>query len=84
MLFFRVKRTVKLGMKSLWMHRLRSTLTALGIIFGVSSVIAMLAIGNGAQQADFKPRTERVELLLQIVIGGAELGMEAYPEFTKR
>jgi putative ABC transport system permease protein len=50
MLFFRVKRTVKLGMKSLWMHRLRSTLTALGIIFGVSSVIAMLAIGEGASQ----------------------------------
>ena len=46
MLFFRVKRTVKLGLKSLWMHRLRSTLTALGIIFGVSSVIAMLAIGE--------------------------------------
>jgi len=37
-------------MKSLWMHRLRSTLTALGIIFGVSSVIAMLAIGEGASQ----------------------------------
>lgn len=32
------------------MHRLRSTLTALGIIFGVSSVIAMLAIGEGASQ----------------------------------
>ena len=32
------------------MHRLRSTLTALGIIFGVSSVIAMLAIGEGASR----------------------------------
>ncbi len=32
------------------MHRLRSTLTALGIIFGVCSVIAMLAIGEGASQ----------------------------------
>jgi len=32
------------------MHKLRSTLTALGIIFGVSSVIAMLAIGEGASQ----------------------------------
>jgi len=50
MLFFRLKRTVKLGIKSLWMHRLRSTLTALGIIFGVSSVIAMLAIGEGASR----------------------------------
>lgn len=31
-------------------NRLRSVLTALGIIFGVAAVIAMLAIGNGAQQ----------------------------------
>ena len=50
MFLFRFKRTVKLGVKSLWMHRLRSTLTALGIIFGVSSVIAMLAIGEGASR----------------------------------
>ncbi|MEP5610818.1 MAG: ABC transporter permease [Cyclobacteriaceae bacterium] len=31
-------------------NRLRSVLTGLGIIFGVAAVIAMLAIGNGAQQ----------------------------------
>ena len=31
-------------------NRFRSILTALGIIFGVAAVIAMLAIGNGAQQ----------------------------------
>jgi len=51
MLLFRLKRTIKLGAKSLWMHRLRSTLTMLGIVFGVCSVIAMLAIGEGASQA---------------------------------
>ena len=31
-------------------NKFRSMLTALGIIFGVAAVIAMLAIGNGAQQ----------------------------------
>ena len=31
-------------------NRVRSVLTGLGIIFGVAAVIAMLAIGNGAQQ----------------------------------
>ncbi|NJN27910.1 MAG: FtsX-like permease family protein [Cyclobacteriaceae bacterium] len=31
-------------------NKMRSILTALGIIFGVAAVIAMLAIGNGAQQ----------------------------------
>ncbi len=45
---FRLKRAVILGLKSLWMHRLRSLLTAMGIVFGVCSVIAMLAIGEGA------------------------------------
>lgn len=46
--FFRLKRSVILGIKSLWMHKLRSFLTALGIVFGVASVISMLAIGEGA------------------------------------
>ena len=39
---------VQLGIKSLLLHKLRSGLTMLGIIFGVCSVIAMLAIGEGA------------------------------------
>jgi putative ABC transport system permease protein len=46
--FTRVKRTIRLGIRSLWLHRLRSLLTVLGIVFGVCSVIAMLAIGEGA------------------------------------
>lgn len=41
-------RTVSLGMKSIWLNKLRSFLTALGVIFGVASVVAMLAIGEGA------------------------------------
>jgi len=40
--------TIRLGIKSLLLHKLRSVLTMLGIIFGVCSVIAMLAIGEGA------------------------------------
>lgn len=46
--FFRWRRTIALGFKSLWLHRLRSLLTVLGIVFGVCSVIAMLAVGEGA------------------------------------
>ena len=41
-------RTVQLGIRSLQLHKMRSGLTMLGIIFGVCSVIAMLAIGEGA------------------------------------
>jgi putative ABC transport system permease protein len=40
--------TIRLGFKSLTLHKLRAALTMLGIIFGVCSVIAMLAIGEGA------------------------------------
>ena len=41
-------RIVQLGIKSLMLRKMRSGLTMLGIIFGVCSVIAMLAIGEGA------------------------------------
>ncbi len=50
MIGFRLKRTLKAGIKSLWLHKLRSGLTMLGITFGVCSVIAMLAIGTGASE----------------------------------
>ena len=42
-------------------NRLRAGLTSLGILFGVASVIAMLAIGKGAEQ----------EILSQMVLLGA-------------
>jgi putative ABC transport system permease protein len=47
-MIFRFRRALLLGLRSLALHKLRSSLTALGIIFGVSSVIAMLSIGEGA------------------------------------
>ena len=47
-LSFQFTSTVRLGFKSLLLHKLRTVLTMLGIIFGVCSVIAMLAIGEGA------------------------------------
>jgi putative ABC transport system permease protein len=41
-------RAVRLGIRDLWLHKLRSSLTVLGVFFGVGSVIAMLAVGEGA------------------------------------
>lgn len=46
----RLKRDFKLGIKNLLLHKLRSLLTMLGLVFGVGSVIAMLAIGEGASE----------------------------------
>jgi putative ABC transport system permease protein len=39
-----------LGFQNLLLHKLRSLLTMLGMIFGVAAVIAMLSIGAGARQ----------------------------------
>jgi putative ABC transport system permease protein len=44
----RIYITVVLAMRNLTLHKLRVLLTVLGLIFGVSSVIAMLAIAEGA------------------------------------
>ena len=38
------------GLEAIFTNKMKSLLTALGIIFGVAAVISMLAIGNGAQQ----------------------------------
>jgi putative ABC transport system permease protein len=41
--------TALIALRALRRNKLRSTLTALGIIIGVASVVAMVAVGNGAQ-----------------------------------
>jgi putative ABC transport system permease protein len=41
---------VRLGLQNLVLHRLRSLLTMLGMIFGVAAVVSMLSIGAGARQ----------------------------------
>jgi len=45
-----ISQNVAIGMAGLLTHKTRSILTALGIIFGVAAVIAMLSIGEGARQ----------------------------------
>ena len=41
---------IKMGLSSLLVHKLRSLLTMLGMIFGVGAVVAMLSITEGAQK----------------------------------
>ena len=56
----RIWRGLRLGMKSLLLHKLRSGLTVLGIVFGVAAVISMLSIAEGTSssrpRADPRPR----------------------------
>jgi len=43
-------RDVLLGVENLLLHKLRSFLTMLGVVFGVGSVVAMLSVGEGASK----------------------------------
>ena len=46
----RFVRNITLGIENLLLHKLRSFLTMLGVVFGVGSVVAMLAVGEGASK----------------------------------
>lgn len=78
-------------------NRVRSILTALGIIFGVAAVIAMLAIGNGAQQEIIEqiklvgvnnivvsPVVEQTEEKVQDAFEGGEKKQKFSPGLTMR
>ena len=55
----RITRNIALGIKNLLLHKLRSVLTMLGVVFGVGSVVAMLSVGEGAS----KDALERIRKL---------------------
>ena len=46
-----VRDLFSMSIHNLLLHKVRSILTSLGVIFGVGSVIAMLAISEGAKQS---------------------------------
>ena len=48
---FKFLTILKVGLKAIARNKLRSALTALGIIIGVACVIAMIAVGQGSQAA---------------------------------
>ena len=64
--------TVALG--ALRANKLRSLLTMLGIVIGVAAVIAMIALGNGAQKA-VKDRISALGTTLLTVMPGQAFGM---------
>ena len=45
---------IRLGLRNLALHKLRSTLTSLGIILGVAAVIVVVSIGEGNKQATLR------------------------------
>ncbi len=61
---------VKIALDSILIHKLRSFLTVLGIIIGVSSVIIMVAIGNGAK-LEIEKQISSIGSNLIIILPGA-------------
>src|SRR6056297_61534 len=53
-MFSRYFHDIEIAVESILDNKLKSVLTALGMIFGVAAVISMLAIGNGARQEILK------------------------------
>ena len=47
---FKLVRNIGLGIENLLLHKLRTFLTMLGVVFGVGSVVAMLSVGEGASK----------------------------------
>src|SRR5437764_4659468 len=46
----KTRRSFELAVRSLWLHKLRSFLSILGIIIGTSAVIILMALGEGSMQ----------------------------------
>ena len=81
------KSTLKMAVVSLRINKMRSMLTSLGIIIGVSAVIIMLAVGTGASQKIAKDMESMGSNLLMIrsgsvTSGGVRMGSGTRPTLT--
>ena len=82
-----LKTTLKIAVTSLKINKMRSALTSLGIIIGVSAVIIMLAVGTGAREKIAKDMESMGSNLLMIrsssaKAGGVRMGMGTRPTLT--
>lgn len=79
--------TFKISLRSLKVNKMRSVLTSLGIIIGVSAVIIMLSIGEGAKQRINKEISSMGSNLLMVMSGsttssGVRMGSGTQPTLT--
>ncbi|MCC6346875.1 MAG: ABC transporter permease, partial [Nitrospirales bacterium] len=65
---------LRISFRSLWVNKMRSALTMLGIIIGVGAVIAMLAIGSGARQRIAEQISSMGSNLLMVIPGATTAG----------
>ena len=75
--------TVAVALEALRANKLRSLLTMLGIVIGVSAVIAMVALGRGAQQS-VKDRIAALGTTMLTVVPGQQRGPGSVASATDR
>lgn len=83
------KSILKMATVSLKINKMRSILTSLGIIIGVSAVIIMLAVGSGASKKIAKDMESMGSNLLMVrsasaKSGGVRMGMGTRPTLTMK
>lgn len=83
------KSTLKMAINSLRVNKLRSALTSLGVIIGVSAVIIMLAVGQGASEQVTKNMESMGTNILTVrsasaKSGGVHMGMGTKPTLTSK
>jgi putative ABC transport system permease protein len=66
--------TIRIALRSLRANKMRSTLTMLGIIIGVASVVTMVAVGSGAQTQVAEQIRSLGSNVLMVVPGTAQRG----------
>lgn len=66
--------TFKIALRSLRINKMRSILTSLGIIIGVSAVIIMLSVGEGAKSKISKDISSMGSNLLMVMSGSSTSG----------
>ena len=66
--------TTMIALRALRRNKMRSMLTALGIIIGVASVVAMVAVGNGAQARITSQVSALGQNLLTVFAGSKKSG----------
>jgi len=78
-----VVETLAVAIEALRSNKLRSLLTMLGIVIGVSAVIAMVALGRGAQQS-VKDRIAALGTTMLTVVPGQQRGPGSVASATDR
>ena len=79
--------TIKISFRALWVNKMRSSLTMLGIIIGVGAVIAMVAVGSGASQkiaAQISSMGSNLLIILpgSTTAGGVRMGAGSQPTLS--